>query len=213
MRVEEHYPSPWTDEPVTVEQVPESVEDQELLDYQTETQQDIGPFASQVDENRWDLERAGVERIVKRMRGLAQDEKVATAFCDAEIEEASAALARLQARRDEMLKPIQRRREWLARYIADIQAWAARELYGRKERSLNLTYGTLKFRKSPDRVDVTDEAAAIAWAQEAGYQDVLVIHASKTAIKRRIKDTGEVVPGAAYVVGEDKFEIDVLEAD
>lgn len=89
-----------------------------------------------------------------------------------------------------------------------------------KARTLQLPSGTLKARKAPDVVDVTDVDAFVAWA-EAGHDELLRIKTDPDKPKIRsllghdetdgvLVDpaTGERVPGLAWVVGEVAFKVE-----
>lgn len=191
--------------------------DEEALAFRQEVAAEAGPAEESDDEGSSypsEIERQGVELLVKRFAGLDRAEREAVAFIDVEIAAARQTVQALEARRAELVKPIHRRRDWLNGYIPALQAWAAQQLQHAKSRSIKLAYGTLKFRKSPDSIQFAEEVGesqAIEWAQTNGYFDALTIHANKTAIKRRIQETGEVVPGVVYVVGEDKFSVETTE--
>lgn len=56
-----------------------------------------------------------------------------------------------------MIADRRRRREWLEkRFEAELEAFAARELADRKERSLKTPFGTLSFRKQPVRIAIRE---------------------------------------------------------
>ena len=72
-----------------------------------------------------------------------------------------------------------------------------------KPRSIKTEFGEFGLRSVSDRLEVADEAAAIAWAGEHGHTDCLrqVTVLDRDAVKRRIK-AGQAVPGCSLPSGE-----------
>lgn len=94
----------------------------------------------------------------------------------------AAKLAGLKARRaaiianlDAMEKVVQRRLDWLeASNLSDLDAWCRHRTAGGKSRSVRTPYGTVGLRKLPARVEITDQEAAIAWAEANDPERVVV---------------------------------------
>lgn len=118
----------------------------------------------------------------------------------------AAKLAGLKARRaaiitnlDAMEKVVQRRLDWLeASNLSDLDAWCRHRTAGGKSRSVRTPYGTVGLRKLPARVEITDQEAAIAWA-EANDPDRVVItkrlHSAGLATREDLPaDAFKVVP-------------------
>lgn len=153
-------------------------------------------------------DRLAAEKLLKRYHHLNAEEREAVQFVDDEIARLDEQREALTARRAELLKPIQRKREWLDSFRPLLESWAREALTYAKARSIKLTYGAVKFRKSPDRLEVTDEAAALFWARD--YRPEAIRESiNKSDLKAHIKETGEVVPGVELVAGEDTFSIEV----
>jgi len=75
-------------------------------------------------------------------------------------------------------------------------------------KTLKLASGSVQARQGWDTFNVTDEAAAIKWA-EANDSPVLVVKrsVSKTEIARHVKATGEMPDGVEIVPGEVKLSL------
>jgi len=75
-----------------------------------------------------------------------------------------------------------------------------------KPRSVKTDFGEFGMRSATNRLEVKDGAAAIAWARENGYADMLqeITILVKDAAKKRIND-GEKVPGCSLPAGERPF--------
>ena len=85
-------------------------------------------------------------------------------------------------------------------------------------RTLDLPGGSLSARKSPDAIDVTDEAAALAWAREWMPEAIRLTppKPAKEAIDKAALKGDEIaerverglVPGVAWKRGVDKFTVE-----
>jgi hypothetical protein len=182
-------------------------------DYRAEVYCELPPACTHEDgstDGIGDLDRLAAEKLLKRYHRLSIEEREAVQFVDDEIARACETLEALHARRKELLKPIERKRSWLDQFRPLLESWARTALAGQKARSIKLTYGAVRFRRSPDRLEVVDEDIAVAWAQAmcpaAVRRTVLV-----SVLKATIKDTGEAIPGCELVPGEDTFSVEVSE--
>lgn len=148
-----------------------------------------------------------------------------------------ARLRRLQAENEAVAHAeIQRIRVWLDeenRKLAQKASWIEEALTGYhaalleqdpRRKTISLPAGSLKARKHPDRVDVVDADAFVAWAQE--HRPDLVrtkVEPAKTEVKRLLSvgpevepgtfamvdpATGEPAPGVVHVPGEISFTVD-----
>jgi len=80
-----------------------------------------------------------------------------------------------------------------------------------KIKSLNLPTGTLKLRKSPDKVIIAEGFKATADDfGKPGIMEKLTYEVSKDAIKDHIKKTGEELDYAHIEIGETKFDYEVF---
>lgn len=78
----------------------------------------------------------------------------------------------------------ERRREWLERRFGDeLAAFAQTQLRGRA-RTWTTPYGSVAFRKTVARVEITDMAAAVAWAKREG----LLWHVAETVKVAELKE-------------------------
>jgi phage host-nuclease inhibitor protein Gam len=94
-----------------------------------------------------------------------------------------------------------------------LRPWVAEQIKDGKKRSINLPDGVAGYRKQPDKVDITDEAAALAWAREHCPEAVKVVESVlKTPLKAWIEDNGELPPGVDMSTGDEKFYITTKEA-
>lgn len=108
---------------------------------------------------------------------------------------------------------------WLAKATAEytrsveymeslLRPFVTEELKGKKSRHVTFPAGEAGFRKSPDRLDITDEAVALMWAKANCPEAVKVTETvQKTPLKKRIESTGEMPDGVKLVPGEERFYI------
>jgi hypothetical protein len=80
-----------------------------------------------------------------------------------------------------------------------------------KSRTLSLPTGTASLRKLPDRLEITDNAVALAYC-ETEHPEAVVIRKEldKSALKDLILRQAEPVPGVEAGVGEDRLYIKPL---
>jgi hypothetical protein len=174
--------------------------DPELDEYMDLTRQDVNL------ETDPDLDREAAERLIKRYAKLETEAAAAVLYIDTEIAEARKALDALLERREEILKPVLRKRNFLDSFLPALSAWAEQALGTGRARSIKLAYGTVGFRKQPDRLDVLDAAAAVAWC-EANLPTAITKSVAKTELKSYAKETGETPAGCEFVMGTDKFSV------
>jgi phage host-nuclease inhibitor protein Gam len=145
-----------------------------------------------------------VNRVLRRMAAEEAEIERIEAQANDEIE-------RIRVRRDELIEAHGKRLEYLQIiYGPQIEEYTRTALEGAKKRSLDFIHGTAGFRNAPPSVEITDESLALAWAGEH-CADAIKVTTSllKTPIKAHIEATGEVVPGAVYSEGEDRFYLKV----
>lgn len=92
------------------------------------------------------------------------------------------------------------------------EAVAKQLLAGQKTKSIKLAFGTAGFRTTPQKFEVEDEAAVIAWAEEKGFFEMVKIkkELSKSAMNEAIKNAdggtgGELPPSVKLVPAHEKF--------
>jgi len=78
----------------------------------------------------------------------------------------------------------------------------------RRSRSLLLPSGTASLRKLPDRLEITDAAAAMAWAEYHAPEAVIIEKKlSRTELKRLVLRQGEAIPGIEAELGRDELYV------
>lgn len=78
----------------------------------------------------------------------------------------------------------------------------------RRSRSILLPTGTAQLRKLPDRVEIRDNTAALAYLK-ANHPEAVVVREdiSKTAVRSLIFTEGEAIPGVEAELGRDELYI------
>ncbi len=78
----------------------------------------------------------------------------------------------------------------------------------RRSRSILLPTATAQLRKLPDRIDIVDRDAALAYLKE-NHSEAVVIREdiSKTAVRSLIFTEGEAIPGVEAELGRDELYI------
>jgi hypothetical protein len=125
------------------------------------------------------------------------------------LEQAQEECDRINRRALEFTEAYDRQEAFLvSRFTPALTDFTREQIEGKKERSVKLLFGSLGFRKRPDTLEVTDEAAAVVWAREH-VPDAVKVTTSllKTPVKEYVQGTGEVPPGCEYHKGEDEFYI------
>jgi hypothetical protein len=79
-----------------------------------------------------------------------------------------------------------------------------------KLKTLKLPHGALKMRAQQPQYEY-DEDTLLPWAKE-NLPDAVVVKESvaKTPVKKRIQETGEVVPGVLVMLRPEKFSVEVV---
>jgi len=78
----------------------------------------------------------------------------------------------------------------------------------RRSRSLVLPSGVAQLRKLPDKLDITNPEAAMAWAAENAPNAIIVRkEISRSVLKTLIVSQGEAVPGCEFSLGSDELYI------
>lgn len=192
-----------TDDPLVAFAAGETVEEWADVDpeWVQDTQADARP------EEGDELDRQAAERLIKRVALTQRERSAALLFVDAEIAEAQARLDDLCTRREEIAKPYDRKLSYLQTFYRALEDWAREALAHAKGRSVKLAYGTIKFRKGPDKLDITDQEAAVTWC-EYNLPAAVKRDVSKSAVKAYIKESGEIPEGCAWVPGEDTCTVD-----
>jgi phage host-nuclease inhibitor protein Gam len=127
--------------------------------------------------------------------------------------EAAAEIARIQAWVDRATKPLT---DDAAYFEGLLTAWHAQEWERDPHlKSIPLPGVTLKSRALPDKVEVVDEATAIAAAKAAGYLSMIRMkeEIAKTEVVKHLKETGEVLPGVTVTSQPRRFTVELGEED
>lgn len=142
---------------------------------------------------------------------------LATSMIDHEIADLQRDLQALEARRKEILDPLDAEMEQLK---INLTEYHRRELEAGGDKTIKLPWATLKSRQQPQDFDRNDEAL-LAWAQDNAPEFVKVPAPSvvwgelKKAVvaagdKVLLKETGEIVSGLTPKERAVKFEVEVL---
>ncbi len=177
---------------------------------ETQAAYEFGKNIADIIEDEQKDEFDGIEiinhKIANGILGRIQAERREIALLE---EQAQDERARIDARLTGLTEPRRAHIEYLTtKYQPLMEEFARQELEGQSKRSITLLSGTIGFRKAPARLEIEDESALMEWAREH-LADAIQIKESvlKTPVKAYIEGTGEVVPGAEYVKGEDVFYI------
>ncbi len=136
-------------------------------------------------------------------------------WCASRILEAQ---ARVDQRADLAKSYIERIRSWLdSANAADIDSidylssllkpWVESEVAKqRRSRSILLPTATAQLRKLPDRIDIVDRDAALAYCKTNHPDAVIVLEdISKAAVRSLIFTEGEAIPGVEAQLGHDEL--------
>jgi len=127
------------------------------------------------------------------------------------LDMAGAEIAAIEARRDQILRPVKRQIEFFETAFRDALAeWTRKEIAGQKTRTVNLLHGRLWYKRNPDSVDVEDEAAAITMAEDLEIPDVVCKALSRTAARKALDTLPKDSPWRSLVSikpGNDVFHI------
>lgn len=173
----------------------------------------LEPEALAMD-REYGIEQAG--RDAKALHKLQRKAELAVGMVDKEIEAVQQELAVLEARRKEILEPLQEEMKYLE---ANLTAYHRQQLEQGGDKTIKLPWATLTCRRKPQ--DYTkDDDRLLEWVQgnAADYVKVstsvawgdlkkqLVVAGGKV----RLKDTGEVVEGVEPKPIEISFGVEVL---
>jgi len=136
-----------------------------------------------------------IAKIVRAERAIAQRQAVAEAYLDKVrkwLDDANKADISTVDAMTEMLKP-----------------WATVEIAkGTGAKHVKLLGGEIGYRQSPASLEVNDEAAAIAWAEENCTEAVKIEkRLIKTPLKKLIMENGECPPGVEVKPGDIKWYV------
>lgn len=148
---------------------------------------------------------------------LSRKATLATAMINQEIAALQQDLQVLEARRKEILEPLEGEMERLKGNLAE---YHRRELEAGGDKTIKLPWATLKSRQQPQDYEKSDDAL-LAWAQTSAPEFVKVPAPTvawgdlKKAVvvagsKVLLKETGEVVEGLTPKERTIKFDVEVL---
>jgi phage host-nuclease inhibitor protein Gam len=115
--------------------------------------------------------------------------------------EFSAVRARLDAKEEEMLSRCERSVAWI-RAVAEEYARTHKKDLVLRGQTAHLIHGEISWRKSPEKVEITDAAAALAWCQSQPIESGLVRlkpEIAKKELNAHVLSTGEIPPGVSIV--------------
>ena len=163
---------------------------------------------------KYDLDQAAED--AKRLHKLRDKATLATGMIDKEIAATKKDLAALEARRKEILEPLQEEMKYLE---ANLTAYHRQQLEQGGDKTIKLPWATLKSQKKPQDY-IRDDDRLLKWAQ-GNAEDYIKVSTSvawgelkKQLVvaggKVRLKDTGEVVEGVEPKPIEISFGVEVL---
>jgi len=129
---------------------------------------------------------------------------------EARIQERNDCAAKIKAEIDARLEAINAKDLDTVAYLGSLlRPWAEVEIAkAGKAKSVKLLAGEVGFRKAPDSLEVTDEAAALAWLKEHYPQGVRTVESvDKKKVKEAIEFNGEVPDGCELRRGDIKFYV------
>jgi phage host-nuclease inhibitor protein Gam len=139
------------------------------------------------------------------------------AECEAEAEavdaQADAAIARINARRDELKARAARGAGFFRFKLTEYAVGHRSALLTGKKKSRDFVHGRLGFRQKGGRLEVRDRDALLAWLAEQPVEDGLYrmkLEPEMKAIQARFKSANEVPPGCEYTP---EYEDVVIEAE
>ena len=130
-----------------------------------------------------------------------------------EVKALRSQIAAMDARFATITPDHERAMEWLERRYSDgISAVFDREMEGQKARTLKTLWGNVSKRHMPDRVVVTDDAAAIhslrSMGETAAIKETVQVSKLGPAVRKLIETDGGV-KGFEFAPGENKMTIEV----
>ena len=132
----------------------------------------------------------------------------------ASIKALEAVRERIKEQAAAMIAKVERAEDFLHRlYDAPLAEFVRQHAAGKSRYVDLLGAGRLALRRTPDRVDVTDEDAYMAWAKEADpagatfWRQLVVEAPCKRQLSDYVKTTSEIPPGTVLVPGADSLTI------
>ena len=170
--------------------------------------------ASAMD-REYGIEQAG--RDAKALHKLQRKAELAVGMVDEEIKAVQQELAVLEARRKEILEPLQEEMKYLE---ANLMAYHRRELEQGGDKTIKLPWATLKSQKKPQDY-IRDEGKLLEWVQGNAVDYIKVAEPTVAwgELKKQLvvaggkvllKETGEVVEGVEPKPIEISFCVEVL---
>lgn len=163
---------------------------------------------------KYDLEQAAKD--AKELHKLQRKAKLAAGMVDQEIETTQKELAELEARRKEILEPLQ---EEMKRLEANLTGYHRQQVEQGGDKTIKLPWATLKSQKNPQGY-IKDDETLLEWAQSNAAEYVKVAASvawgelKKQLVvvggKVMLKETGEVVEGIEPKPIETTFSVEVL---
>lgn len=149
-------------------------------------------------------DKSGAEWALRRYARIQREKAANHRLAEAEI-----------ARIRWWLEGEDRRLDADAAYFAGLlTAWHATVLADDpRAKTIKLPAGQLWCRAQPDKIEVRDEAAALAAAKAAGYTALVRVREEldKRALAAHLKDTGELLDGVTVTPQPAKFSVHVEE--
>lgn len=166
-----------------------------------------GPYM--IDANTGEVLGLAPEKAQFHVHDRASAEWVLERLSEAEAE--VAALERrktvLVANIESMQLEAERRVTFLmGRFLLELQAFAEKELAGKKTRTWKSPFGRLSFRKGKSRLVVHDEAKAVEWAKQNQPQAVKVTEKLLVSMLDNVYDDFEA-PGLSIEPARESFAI------
>jgi len=123
------------------------------------------------------------------------------------IADRRARAARIRENAEKMAREEERAAEHLEwRYGGALQTFLRAQIEGSKKKSIRLFNGVLGLRTRPAGICVTNEAAALSWAEE-NLPGAVVKRLDKKALNDALTQTGEALPFAQFQPAEETFYI------
>lgn len=165
-------------------------------------------------DQEYGLEQAG--RDAKALHKLQRKAKLEVGMVDKEIEAVQQELAVLEARRKEILEPLE---DEMAYLESNLTAYHRQQLEQGGDKTIKLPWATLKSQKNPQGY-IKDDDTLLEWAQSNAAEYVKVAASvawgelKKQLVvvggKVMLKETGEVVEGIEPKPIETSFKVEVL---
>jgi len=120
---------------------------------------------------------------------------------------AEAAIAEARKRIEREVSGYQRTVQRMADFL---EPWVRERVSGEKRKSLRLLSGRMGLRKSPDRLEVGDEKAAVADLKQLGRLGAIRVkeEVDKRAVMADVKAGAPLPEGCTVVPGEERFFLD-----